>query len=601
MKSFINKYIILLIVVLFITSCDVDFLDTKPLTEFSEVDVWNDPALVEAYINGIYRNLGRPFLYVMLGSYVDESYSKKGVDNFNKSLITPDDLGGWFNDYSDGAEKNWENLYKRIRSINIFFNKVDNIKFDEFTLTDGKTEKDRITGEVHFLRAYFYHFLTSLYGGVPLITEPFELNADFNIPRDSYADCIKFIVDECDLAADLLPEVQSGDNKGRATKGAVLALKSRVLLYAASDLHNTTVFPGYSNPELLGYTDGNRVARWQAAKDAAKAVIDMNKYSLFRANPAPGDSIAQNLTELFISMGNEEDIFLRYYSIQGRINQLGLYNFSNGFQGWGGNNPLQNLVDDYEMADGTRFDWNNPAHASEPYKNRDPRFYATILFEGSHWRQRSSDLIPLDPIGVLQMGTWEKWDFNTNTKYFVYGLDTRKSPIQSGKGTYTGYNIRKFLDPTVDAQYYADDIPSRFFRYGEILLNYAEACIELGEDQEARTYLNLIRKRAGMPDIVESGDLLRQHYRNERRIELAFEEHRFYDVRRWVIGPTAYVPNRTINIVYNLNPDHTTATVPTYSQSVFFTAAWDNKAYFFPILRDEINKNSALIQNPGYN
>lgn len=601
MKNSIHKYIILLLVVLFITSCNKDFLDTKPLTEFSEVDVWNDPALVEAFINGIYLNLGQPFLYVSLSSYVDESYSKKGVDNFNKSLITPDDLGGWINDYSDGANKSWASLYKTIRSCNVFLEKFDNIKFADNTLTDGKTLKDRMSGEVHFFRAYFYHYLTSLYGGVPLITKTFKLSDDFNLPRDSYSDCIKFIVDECDLAADLLPEVQSGQNKGRATKGAALALKSRVLLYAASDLHNTTVFPGYSNPELIGYTDANRTARWQVAKDAAKAVIDLGIYSLYKANPAPGDDVSQNLIDLFLSMGNEEDIFLRYYSVQGNLNQLGLYDFSNGFQGWGGNNPLQNLVDDYEMADGSRFDWNNPAHVAEPYKNRDPRFYSTILYEGSPWRQRSADLAPLDPIGVLQFGTWERWNFNTNTKYYVYGLDTRMSPIQSGKGTFTGYNLRKFLDPTVDAQYYADDIPSRYFRYGEILLNYAEACIELGEDNEARTYLNMIRKRAGMPDIIESGDLLRQRYRNERRIELAFEEHRFYDIRRWLIGFKAYVPNRRMDILYKLNADQTTASVPTFGQSVFFNAAWDDKAYFFPIIRDEMNRNPSLIQNPGYN
>ena len=143
--------------------------------------------------------------------------------------------------------------------------------------------------------------LTNLFGGVPIITKTYELDDDFSAPRNTYAECIKFIADECDLAASLLPLNYTGDRIGRATKGAALALKARILLYAASDLHNTTVFPGYSNPELIGYTDANRTARWQAAKDAAKAVMDLGIYSLFRPNPAPTDSVAQNFVDLFNS------------------------------------------------------------------------------------------------------------------------------------------------------------------------------------------------------------------------------------------------------------------------------------------------------------
>jgi starch-binding outer membrane protein, SusD/RagB family len=600
MKSSLFKYNILLIAVLFITSCNDDFLDTKPLTEFSQVDVWNDPVLAEAFINEIYPELGQPYQYIMNASYSGESYSKKNVDNFNKCIISPDDLGGWNNDYSDPS-KNWTPLYSSIRSCNIFLEQVDKVKFDN-TLTDGKTLKDRLSGEAHFLRAYFYYYLTSFYGGVPIITKALTLTDDINLPRDTYANCIKFIVDECDLAAGLLPTVESGKNKGRATKGAALALKSRVLLYAASDLHNTVVFPGYANPELIGYTDANRVARWQAAKDAAKAVIDLGTFSLFKASPAPGDNVTQNIMDLFISMGNTEDIFVRYYTIQAAINQLGLYNFSNGYHGWGGNNPLGNLVDKYEMSDGTPFSWSNPTHKATPYKNRDPRFYATILYEGAKFRPRAPDMAGVDPLGVLRVGTWETWDAVNNKIVYVYGIDTRKSAfVEPGKGTFTGYNLLKFLDPAVDGQYNADDIPWRYFRYAEILLNYAEACIELGQDAEARTYINMIRKRAGMPDVTESGNLLRQRYRNERRIELAFEEQRFFDVRRWVIGSDGYGPNHGVDVVYKLNlVDHTTATVPTISDMTFFAGAWVDKAYFFPILRAEILKDPALLQNPGY-
>lgn len=592
-----KRLYLLLITLLFATSCDKEILELKPLSEFSDADVWKDPALAQTFINGIYPGLGQPYQFVMNSSYVDESHSKKGVANFNLSLINPDHLGGWDNDYS--SSMGWNSLYKSIRACNLFFEKVDNLPFDDAD-SDSKAQKDRMTGEVHFLRAYFYYYLTSLYGGVPIVTETFQLTDDFSVPRNSYADCIKFISDECDLAASSLPLEHTGDNKGRATKGAALALKSRVLLYAASDLHNTTVFPEYNHPELLGYQEGGRTERWTAARDAAKAVIDLGVYSLYKATPSPDDSVAQNISDLFLSMGNEEDIFLRYYSILSVPNRMGLYNSSNGYFGWGGNNPLGNLVDDYEMINGDRFDWNNPAHAAAPYKDRDPRFYATILYEGAKWKPRTADAAGNDPLGVLRVGTWERWDETADKMVQEFGVDTRKSSIQSEKGTFTGYNIRKFIDPAVDAHLEPDDVPWRFIRYGEILLNYAEACIELGQDGEARTYINHLRRRAGMPDVTESGDALRNRYRNERRIEMAFEEQRFFDVRRWVIGPDAYQPPRGVNVVYELNPDRTTATVPTITPMVFDNRGWNDKAYFFPIMRDEMNKNGLLEQNPGY-
>jgi SusD family. len=183
----------------------------------------------------------------------------------------------------------------------------------------------------------------------------------------------------------------------------------------------------------------------------------------------------------------------------------------------------------------------------------------------------------------------------------VYGVDTRKSPIEDWNGSETGYYARKFMDPSVDAQYYKQEVTWRYIRYGEILLNYAEACIELGEDDEAKRYINMIRKRSGLPDVTDNGDALKGRYRHERRIELTFEDHRFYDVRRWMIAPDIYKPATRAEIIYKLNDDKTTATIPTITHEVWENRSWDNKAYFFPIMRDEMNKNAKLVQNPGYN
>ncbi|MFC7525399.1 RagB/SusD family nutrient uptake outer membrane protein [Parapedobacter sp. GCM10030251] len=585
------------VMLLSVTSCNQDFLETLPQTEFSETAVWGDPALVETFINQIYFRLDEPLTDGrMKANIVDEAHYRGNAPslNFKNGVITPDNIPAW----NFSRMRQWIDLYKTIRFCNIFFSKVEEVPFKD-GLVDGKTEKDRMKGEVHFLRAYLYHFLTSTYGGVPIITEAYGLDDEFKAARNSYAECVDFIVNECNLAAELLPDVQTGDNFGRATKGAALALKARVLLYAASDLYNTDVFPSYSNPELIGYTDGSRAERWRAAKDAAKAVIDLNQYSLFRAEPGPADSVAQNYVDLFMSKSNEEDIFIKFFTVP-MGQRMGLYTSPNGYHGWGVNAPIGNLVDDFEMADGTKFDWTNPEYAAEPYKNREPRFYATILYNEAPWRERPNDVKGMDPLNKIQTGRWQRWNAATNSMVEEFGVDTRKSPIEDWNGSYTGYYLRKYIDPNNDAQYVSQTVTWRFMRYAEVLLNYAEACIELGEDAEARTYINQIRRRAGLPGLTESGDALRARYRNERRIELAFEDHRFYDVRRWVIGPEALDVTTVADIVYKLNPDRTTATVPTITHKVFETHTWQDKAYFLPILRDEMNKNDLLIQNPGY-
>src|SRR5215210_4833381 len=288
------------------TSCGKDFLNKKSLTEFSSSDEWGDPALTATFINGIYNSL--PADVAMNAGMVDESRSRDADGlNFNNMVITQD----------DGEYGNWSGSYSAIRQCNVAIENISQSSFDT-TKTDGVALKDRMIGEVHFLRAYLYFRLTCYYGGVPIITKVYGLNDSFKIAQNSYADCIKFIVGDLDSAANLLPIMQSGDNDGRATKGAALSLKSRVLLYAASDLHNSekngSITNGFSHPELLGYTDGDPMARWQAAKDAAKAVIDMGIYSLYKHNPGSAEEATQNYGDLFTSTKSEEDIFVKYSS-----------------------------------------------------------------------------------------------------------------------------------------------------------------------------------------------------------------------------------------------------------------------------------------------
>jgi len=571
-----------------ISSCNKSFLNTKPLTTFSEQDVWGDPVLEQLYVNNLYNQLSWGWSE---SGMVDESRSRGDVDDFkiNNMLITSDDAG----------RGGWGVSYTSIRACNIFLENID--KFPSTTtLIDGKTINDRLKGEVTFLRALYFHNLVSYFGGVPLITKSYSLTDDFTAARATYADCVKFITDECDIAASLLPVVNTGNAVGRATKGAALALKSRVLLYAASDQHNTDKFSDFSNPELLGYTSGSQANRWKAARDAAKAVIDLNMYSLYKPDPASGREASQNYEDLFVSKKSVEDIFVRFFNASLDKGFRGWTLTPNGWYGNGLVGAINELVDDYEMSDGTRFSRSIPKQALEPYTNRDPRFYGTLLYEGAKWRARPSDLVGIDPAGVLQVGYWETWNNATSKIVNIWGLDSKNSIVNSWNSNSTGTIIHKTLDRTVDIQASDQDLTWRYFRYGEILLNYAEACNELGEDVEARTYLNKIRKRAFMPDIIESGDALRAHIRNERRVEMAFEGQRLFDVRRWLMGPAAYHGVHGVTVVYKLNTDHTTATIPTITPVQIMTGSWDDKAYFFPIARDEVNKNSLLVQNPGY-
>src|SRR5256886_4680854 len=363
-----------LLLVLGANGC-TDVLDVTPKDQFPDQAVFADPNLAEAFLNDIYRGLGHGLYEIMLASLADETHfiHVYGTDKIVQAVITSSDRGA----LDDGrfAHFNWGPNYSRIRQTNIFLSHIDSTTFDA-------AWKQRMKGEAFFLRAYFYHNLMRMYGGVPLITKVYGLNEDFTVARNSFKETVDFIVANADSAAALLPLSYSGVNVGRATKGAALALKARVLLYAASDLYN-------ANPcrqaENCYTTAQDRAALWRAAKDAAKAVMDLGVYSLFRPSPANAQEAAKNYGDLFLQTMSQEVILSRFF-LSTRDNDgyhPGLHNGPNGFHTWGGHTPVQDLVDDYRMADGSTFDWSNPAHAAAPYANPSPRFYAPIPYAGA--------------------------------------------------------------------------------------------------------------------------------------------------------------------------------------------------------------------------
>jgi hypothetical protein len=594
-----------------ITACNKDFLNTVPRDEAAEDQVFSDPGLTEAFVNDIYNGLSSGgFLETMLASATDETMFTHGygMKNMVEATISPTSM-----EYvNDRSTMRWGQLYIRIRACNKFFTKIAGVPFDDPNV------KDRLKGETFFLRAFFYHQLLRGYGGIPLVDKVYGLGeTDYTIPRNTFEECVNFITKDCDSAAYYLRGKEGLIIKGRANEGAALALKSRVLLYAASDLYDaptarskSATIASFPNPEILGYTTGNRTERWQKAKAAALAVMNMNVYNLHTPNPASAQEASANIQGMFL-VDNSESIFSRYFlnDKDEPGGNIGLYNGPNGYHNWAGNTPTQQFVDDYEMNDGTPFNWSNAAHKANPYQNRDPRFYATILYDGAQWRKRPADVQAKDPANQVQTGRYEVTTGSGNV--FTPGLDTRQGPIENWNGSFTGYYFKKFIDTTVDAQFYNQQVPYPFFRYTEVLLNYVEACIELGEDAEARDKLNMIRRRAFMPEITASGAELRDRYRHEREIEMALEEQRFYDVRRWMIPQqTVGRPLRGISITATLKPGSQVAIYkydPTNYNYTYTPIAmeaekrlWLDKMYFMPLQRDEINRNNKLVQNPGY-
>ncbi|NII84701.1 MULTISPECIES: RagB/SusD family nutrient uptake outer membrane protein [unclassified Pedobacter] len=624
----INKNIklyILIFTAIFAASCKKDFLNVESPSQVPAESVWKDPATAQAFVNDIYNGLGNGgFSEQMLASVSDEAlftHPTRGIDLVNSATINPSTLG-WVDD-------TWayKQMYNRIRACNITIEKITS---GDNGLS-SQSLKDQLLGEAYFLRAYFYQQLLRFYGGVPIITKTYVLNDNYSVKRNTYEECVNFIIKDCDEANKLLTGKTM--EKGRTTATAALALKSRVLIYAASDLHirtkliakfaeKNTIIPAQTL-DFLSYASEDRVARYKLAQTAADAVMKLGTgYKLNLTAPATDGQ----LNYKSIAMGGaskapgidataaSELIFARYFIIQNNIKHA-QQNGPNGYHNWAGNTPIGLLVDDYEMKDGSKFSWSNAAQKASPYQDRDPRFYATVLYDGAGWKPRDKASGNVDPANQIQTGIYDLLDDKGN-KFDFRGLDTRASSIENWNGSWTGYYYHKFIDPDptiVDASM-SQNVPWPFFRYTEAVFNFIEASIELGELSKATEWLNKIRFRAGMPAVTATDQAgLREVYRHERRIEMAYEEQRYHDTRRWLIASetlgrkTTYIkvtgkfkPGKTMSGPYHYDNtiyDYTYSPVEENSQE---NRSWDNKLYFRPFSRDEVNKNNLLEQNPGY-
>ncbi len=628
MKSKI-KYLLCSIILTgigFTVSCS-GFMDYTPATEYNGPVVLQDAGLMQSIINTIYtyvKDGAREHSTTGLtdDAYFTHNYGQKAV---NEANVSGSDLQ-WYN--NDNNPFRWVDCYKGIYYANLVLENIDKVP-----ATTGY-DLNYMKGEALFLRAWLYTRLVQGFGGIPITKKTIGLNeaGQVAIPRSNIEDCLQFILDDLDAAIPLLYDKVNAANLGRATKWVAVALKARICLQIASPLYaDRTV-----NTLEVNQYNGDRNELYRKALEFAKEVINSGNYSLIDCRAGSIEDIAQKYHQVATS-NNSEMIFTKQFATKDIVNNLPLQHGPNGYHNWSGTTPTQDFVMHFEMEDGTL---NNALtqvgqhQIGNPYNGREPRFYANIGYDGAVWgRPRPADAFPLDPtpLGRLQCGVYELSDgsdvtvnLSENSKISfkgVYGIDTRQGPIEDWNGSWTSYYEKKLVDTSVDGQNSPQVVPWPHIRLAEMYLIAAEAAIELNELEEAVGYLDAIRGRIGRPGtkatLASRGQTfnqtdMRKFLRQERRSELSFEDSRFFDIRRWMIGEEAGGKTLMGMTVFARLKSGKTAKRPYihdesvwdyhyYVRELSFREKrkWDNKMYFAPISRDEIKRNPKLEQNPG--
>lgn len=562
------KRIMTVLIILLCISCDRNILDIEPQDKIPESAVWSDAGLIRAYHTELYNAIPHGFYIHMLSKYTDEAYNSTPcccAEHFKLNTFSPDNIssmGGATtgDNWCTNFLYYWDRGYQYIRKVNVFLEKMEEI---DVILED----KDRLIAEAKFIRAFVYFELIKRFGGVPIIEDSYGLSEseEVQFERNTFDECVAFIEKDLSDAMAVLPARYSStdDNNGRATADASQALLSRTLLYAASPLFNSS----------------DDQQKWQKAADAAEALLNKG-YTLY--------TNYQKLFELSQGDAQDEVIFSRgFTSTNGH--QTPMNNLNRRFEAnggwWGSNGPTQNLVDDYDitngeppfLADGTI----NPAsgyNPQNPFANRDPRFEATIIHDGTVFR------------GLL----FEMWIAEDGEPW---GFDSYKS---TGDNPRSNYVLKKFMPSEGPINWQTNStVQWPYFRLAEIYLNYAEAQFELGNEATAREYVSLVRARVGMPALpaTVTGEELRRRIYKERRIELAFENHRFFDIRRWEIATEVEnTPIRGLDIFLNESTG-----VKRYEEVILLdkTGTYQEKMNLLPIARDETQR-TGLTQAPGW-
>ena len=549
---------------LLLTSCaDLDYTEETTRDEEWTFTYFNEgiKGLVSGVYAQVYNNEFASNSAYFLAGATDEAQYALEAGNVNSYVN-----GGW--SPANPFDRIWTKSYTAIADANMFLEKLDEADISDWEqnpeYSKWVSQLELFPYELRFLRAYFYFELFRTYGDVPLVTTTLT-NAQANSVKRTPADeIVKFIVEECDAVAPYLPvtyETEVGSEVGRATRVAAAALKARTLLYAASPLHNPT---------------GDKT-KWAKAAEACKYVLDNAAnwgLSLSAYGSLWGHDAFYN-KELIFGLGRGDD------SDNGNVFEKA--NYPVGVEnGSSGNCPTQSLVDQYEYQDngetfGERHPGNIDLNLQDPYEGLDPRFALTVVKNGDEW-----------PSNGAQKKVMETFvgGFNGAPKYGA---------------TPTSYYLRKYVDgacvTTADNQTYRRHTWI-VFRLGEFYLDYAEAVFNATGSANDATYgmtaneaINVLRNRADiqMPEFTEDGDAWVKRYERERLVELAFENHRFWDVRRWKKGAQYFKTIQAATISPSLVLTRST-----------ITRQWDEKYNFYPIPQSELIKNPNLTQNPGW-
>lgn len=593
-------YIILALIIF--PSCS-KYLDQVPDDRLTIEETFRTWSTAQKFMADIYRRVPDEFGQRNPGSDENRGLWTGGSDeaDFVWGFVQSNDvnIGNW--DANSGFVGDyWRNFYRGIRAASVFMENADKI-------TDLSPQLiTQYKAEARALRAMYYFYLMRIYGPVIILDEKaVAVDADLQVPRSSFDECTAYVVAELEKAAADLPVIAKNDQDyGRITKGIALAFRANALMYAASPLYN-----GNADMSSLVNKDGKQligqsfdVNKWKTAADAYKAFLDEfvpGTYELFKKNDASGNySPYLSCRDVLLTDWNKEVIFARVRnSLNSRQYELTPYHngqSSRDVKGSGGLGATQNMVNAFFMANGRSIDdplsgyvnsgfsdYQTPydTHTKSIYNqwvNREPRFYVNITFDGSTW-------------------------LNTSFGEITTRLNnTGNSGKQTGGGDYstTGYIVRKAMGLG------NWDVGGRtliLIRLAEIYLSYAECVNEADpSNPEALKYLNLIRERAGIP-LYGSAELpapagqseMREAIRKERRVELAFENNRFFDVRRWKIA------EQTDNgPIYGLNIG---SDMPGFLNVVAFeTRVFNKRHYFFPLPSNDVNNDRQIVQNPGW-
>lgn len=551
-----NKIAILLLSADLLTTTSCDFMDCDESDNYTLQEIQGSYNRVKQFVTSIYGYLPSDFCNThgaMLDATTDDA-----IHVYESSAIQRIVNGTWSANYT--VDDKFAYYYNAIHDANYYLTTLSGLTFDTWEngddYQDWMQNYDNYQYQVRFLRAYFYFELVRRYQNVPLITKPLSQTETNQIEPSSAKEVLKFIINECTEIAPKLPikstSIAQAEN-GRATRAMAMALKSRAALYAASPLYNT-------NGDNAKWTEAAKASH-DIIASAGELGLGLDTYAnLFKSK----------------NYNSKEVILCRPTGTSKTFEQA---NYPMGVTG--GNTttcPTENLASAFEMKDGRAFDWNDPTMKANPYKDRDPRFYLTIVHNGMLWPAKKA-------VDISEGG--------------ANGL-----PLTNA--TTTGYYLRKYVDNSISFEAASTTAATHhnwiLFRYAEVLLNYAEAMIHVNGNcdykdatytMSAREALNAVRKRAGIPEVAAcSQDEFLMRVKHERRVEMAFEGQRFWVLRRWKNL------DETKNI-YAVRITHHDG-VLSYEKTLLSERSVSNKLYFYPIANVELFKNKKLVQNSGW-